>query len=137
MPGLDRCGEHPKRYSRVDFIRRLTYLDNPTSVIGRYAEIWVSPSMKCFGAERIFFKKYKRRTVVNGVKWKWTRRRDRWSAEFNGAGKTTSFCSVVGLIKPNAGNIYLDDEEIADLAMCRRCAKRIGYLPQEPSVFRN
>ncbi|TVZ54881.1 lipopolysaccharide export system ATP-binding protein [Lutibacter sp. Hel_I_33_5] len=54
----------------------------------------------------------------------------------NGAGKTTSFYMIVGMIKPNAGNIYLDDEEITDAAMYKRAQKGIGYLAQEASVFR-
>ena len=54
----------------------------------------------------------------------------------NGAGKTTSFYMIVGFIKPNGGAVYLDNEDITDLAMYRRAQKGIGYLPQEPSVFR-
>lgn len=54
----------------------------------------------------------------------------------NGAGKTTSFYMMVGFVKPNAGNVYLNDEEITHLAMYRRAQKGIGYLPQEASVFR-
>ncbi|MBL7796836.1 MAG: LPS export ABC transporter ATP-binding protein [Saprospiraceae bacterium] len=54
----------------------------------------------------------------------------------NGAGKTTSFYMVVGFIKPTEGKVYLDDTEITDLPMYRRAKEGIGYLPQEPSVFR-
>ncbi|MDH5603036.1 MAG: LPS export ABC transporter ATP-binding protein [Cyclobacteriaceae bacterium] len=54
----------------------------------------------------------------------------------NGAGKTTSFYMIVGLIKPNEGNIFLEDENITSLPMFRRAKKGIGYLAQEPSVFR-
>lgn len=54
----------------------------------------------------------------------------------NGAGKTTTFYMTVGFIKPNEGNVVLDDEDITDLPMYRRAQKGIGYLPQEPSVFR-
>jgi lipopolysaccharide export system ATP-binding protein len=54
----------------------------------------------------------------------------------NGAGKTTTFYMIVGFIKPNGGAVYLDNEDITDLAMYRRAQKGIGYLPQEPSVFR-
>jgi lipopolysaccharide export system ATP-binding protein len=54
----------------------------------------------------------------------------------NGAGKTTTFYMTVGFIKPNSGTVYLDNEDITDLAMYRRAQKGIGYLPQEPSVFR-
>ncbi len=54
----------------------------------------------------------------------------------NGAGKTTTFYMIVGLITPNAGKVYLDDEELTDVPMYRRARRGIGYLAQEPSVFR-
>ena len=54
----------------------------------------------------------------------------------NGAGKTTSFYMMVGFIKPNGGAVYLNDQDITQLAMYRRAKLGIGYLPQEPSVFR-
>jgi len=54
----------------------------------------------------------------------------------NGAGKTTIFYMIVGLLKPNNGKMYLNDEEITYLPMYLRARKGIGYLPQEPSVFR-
>jgi lipopolysaccharide export system ATP-binding protein len=54
----------------------------------------------------------------------------------NGAGKTTIFYMIVGLYPPSSGKIYLNDEEITPLPMYLRARKGIGYLPQEPSVFR-
>jgi len=54
----------------------------------------------------------------------------------NGAGKTTSFYMIVGLIKPNSGNIYLDNTEITKYPMYKRAQNGIGYLAQEASVFR-
>jgi lipopolysaccharide export system ATP-binding protein len=54
----------------------------------------------------------------------------------NGAGKTTTFRMIVGLISPDAGKIHIGDEEISRLPMYVRARKGIGYLPQEPSVFR-
>jgi lipopolysaccharide export system ATP-binding protein len=54
----------------------------------------------------------------------------------NGAGKTTTFYMVVGFIKPNDGHVYLNDQEITSLPMYKRARRGIGYLPQEPSVFR-
>ena len=54
----------------------------------------------------------------------------------NGAGKTTIFYMIVGLLKPNGGRMYLNDEEITYLPMYLRARKGVGYLPQEPSVFR-
>ena len=54
----------------------------------------------------------------------------------NGAGKTTSFYMIVGMIRPNAGRIFLDEKEITREPMYRRAQLGIGYLPQEASVFR-
>jgi lipopolysaccharide export system ATP-binding protein len=54
----------------------------------------------------------------------------------NGAGKTTTFYIIVGLARPDAGRVLLNDEEITDLPMYLRARSGISYLPQEPSVFR-
>ena len=54
----------------------------------------------------------------------------------NGAGKTTTFYMTTGLIVPNAGKIFLNDEEITKDPVYKRAQKGIGYLAQEPSVFR-
>lgn len=54
----------------------------------------------------------------------------------NGAGKTTTFYMTVGFIKPNEGRVFLNDEDITELPMYKRAQRGIGYLPQEPSVFR-
>src|ERR1700751_2048924 len=54
----------------------------------------------------------------------------------NGAGKTTTFYMVVGLTAPDAGTVFLGDEDITDLPMYLRAQRGISYLPQEPSVFR-
>lgn len=54
----------------------------------------------------------------------------------NGAGKTTIFYMIVGLLQPNGGKMHLNGEEITSLPMYLRARKGIGYLPQEPSVFR-
>jgi lipopolysaccharide export system ATP-binding protein len=54
----------------------------------------------------------------------------------NGAGKTTTFYMIVGLIAPNLGRITLDGEDITDMPMYRRARRGIGYLSQEPSIFR-
>jgi lipopolysaccharide export system ATP-binding protein len=86
-------------------------------------------------AENIF-KRYKRRTVVNGVSVEVEQGEIVGLLGPNGAGKTTSFYMIVGLIKPNEGRVFLDQEDITDLAMYRRAQRGIGYLPQEASVFR-
>lgn len=54
----------------------------------------------------------------------------------NGAGKTTTFYMTVGMVKPNEGNVFLDEENITDFPMHVRARKGVGYLPQESSVFR-
>ena len=54
----------------------------------------------------------------------------------NGAGKTTIFYMIVGLVRPDAGTVLLNGEEITRLPMHRRARMGLGYLPQEPSVFR-
>ncbi|HRK01740.1 MAG TPA: LPS export ABC transporter ATP-binding protein [Oligoflexia bacterium] len=54
----------------------------------------------------------------------------------NGAGKTTSFYMVVGLIRPDGGSVLLDGQDISKLRMHERALQGLGYLPQEPSVFR-
>jgi lipopolysaccharide export system ATP-binding protein len=81
-------------------------------------------------------KQYNKRKVVDGVSL------DVKSGEVvgllgpNGAGKTTSFYMIVGLVQADQGRIYLDGEELTDLAMHKRAQLGIGYLAQEPSVFR-
>ena len=54
----------------------------------------------------------------------------------NGAGKTTSFYMIIGLVEADQGSIFLDGEDVTELAMHERARKGIGYLPQEPSIFR-
>lgn len=81
-------------------------------------------------------KKYKSRTVVNGVSVEVNQGEIVGLLGPNGAGKTTSFYMIVGLIKPNGGKIFLENEDITNLPMYQRAKKGIGYLPQEASVFR-
>lgn len=54
----------------------------------------------------------------------------------NGAGKTTTFYMIVGLVRPNSGRVHLDGQDITDMPMYMRARHGIGYLAQEPSVFR-
>jgi lipopolysaccharide export system ATP-binding protein len=81
-------------------------------------------------------KKYKKRTVVKGVSFEVNQGEIVGLLGPNGAGKTTSFYMIVGLIKPFAGRIFLDEEEITMLPVYKRAQKGIGYLAQEASVFR-
>lgn len=82
------------------------------------------------------YKLYKSRTVVNNVSVDVKQGEIVGLLGPNGAGKTTTFYMTVGLIKPNQGKIFLEDEEITSLPMYRRAQKGIGYLSQEASVFR-
>jgi lipopolysaccharide export system ATP-binding protein len=81
-------------------------------------------------------KKYGDRTVVNDVSIEVSQGEIVGLLGPNGAGKTTTFYMVVGFIKPKIGKVFLDDEDITNLAMYKRARKGIGYLPQEASVFR-
>ena len=81
-------------------------------------------------------KKYKSRLVVNDVTVEVNQGEIVGLLGPNGAGKTTSFYMFVGLVKPNEGKIFLDDEDITDLPMFMRARKGVGYLAQEASVFR-
>jgi len=82
------------------------------------------------------FKKYKSRTVVNDVSVEVGQGEIVGLLGPNGAGKTTSFYMMVGLIKPNGGEIFLDNQNITPLPMFQRAKLGIGYLAQEASVFR-
>lgn len=79
---------------------------------------------------------YKGRSVVNDVSVEVNQGEIVGLLGPNGAGKTTSFYMIVGLIKPNDGEIFLEDENITSLPMYKRAQKGIGYLAQEASVFR-
>ena len=81
-------------------------------------------------------KKYKKRTVVDHISVEVQQGEIVGLLGPNGAGKTTTFYMIVGLIKPNEGEIFLEDENITELPMYRRAKKGIGYLAQEASVFR-
>lgn len=81
-------------------------------------------------------KKYKKRTVVDNVSVTVEQGEIVGLLGPNGAGKTTTFYMIVGLIKPNEGEIFLDEQNITDLPMYRRAKRGIGYLAQEASVFR-
>lgn len=79
---------------------------------------------------------YRRRRVVNNVHLELRQGEIVGLLGPNGAGKTTTFYMIVGLVRPDAGRIYLDGEDISSLPMYQRARRGIGYLAQEPSVFR-
>jgi lipopolysaccharide export system ATP-binding protein len=82
-------------------------------------------------------KQYKKRRVVNDMSLEVEQGEIVGLLGPNGAGKTTTFYMTVGLVTPDEGEVYLDDEKITGLAMYQRAQKGVGYLPQEASVFRD
>jgi lipopolysaccharide export system ATP-binding protein len=81
-------------------------------------------------------KRYRSRTVVNGVSIELNRGEIVGLLGPNGAGKTTTFYMIVGMIKANSGRIFLNEQEITNMPMYQRARQGIGYLAQEASVFR-
>ncbi len=81
-------------------------------------------------------KTYKHRAVVNDVAIDLAQGEIVGLLGPNGAGKTTSFYLITGLIRPDRGTIHLDDDDLTGLPMYKRVRRGIGYLPQEPSIFR-
>jgi lipopolysaccharide export system ATP-binding protein len=91
--------------------------------------------MSILSAHQII-KTYNKRNVVNGVSLHVSSGEVVGLLGPNGAGKTTSFYIMVGLINPDHGHISIDDKDITHYPMHLRAKQGIGYLPQEPSVFR-
>ena len=81
-------------------------------------------------------KRYGKRTVVNQVSFNVKQGEIVGLLGPNGAGKTTSFYMTTGLITPNEGHIYLDEQDITDYPVYKRARSGVGYLAQEASVFR-
>lgn len=81
-------------------------------------------------------KTYDKRQVVRDVSFQLTSGQIVGLLGPNGAGKTTSFYMLVGLVRMDHGRIFLDDKDLSPLAMHERARRGIGYLPQEPSIFR-
>ncbi|HQE50667.1 MAG TPA: ATP-binding cassette domain-containing protein, partial [Fervidobacterium sp.] len=82
-------------------------------------------------------KSFKQRKVVSNVTFQVRRGEIVGLLGPNGAGKTTTFYMIVGLLYPDAGEVYLDDVEITSFPMHHRARLGLGYLPQEASVFRS
>jgi len=81
-------------------------------------------------------KEYRQRRVVNGISITVAAGEIVGLLGPNGAGKTTTFNMVVGVVKPEAGRVRFQDRDITRLPMHKRARLGIGYLTQEPSVFR-
>lgn len=82
-------------------------------------------------------KSYKERLVIKDINFELKQGEVVGLLGPNGAGKTTSFYMIVGLIKSDSGKILLNGEDITAFPMYERARMGIGYLPQEPSIFRN
>lgn len=95
----------------------------------------VAPTSMVLRSENLV-KKYGKRTVVNGVSFDVKQGEIVGLLGPNGAGKTTSFYMTTGLVVPNGGRIFIDDQEITKDPVYKRAQKGIGYLAQEASVFR-
>jgi lipopolysaccharide export system ATP-binding protein len=89
-------------------------------------------TLSCKGLKKC----YQKRFVVNGVDLELSAGEVVGLLGPNGAGKTTTFYMVVGLCRPDSGEVFIGSESITDLPMYQRARKGISYLPQEPSVFR-
>ncbi|HBZ00657.1 MAG TPA: LPS export ABC transporter ATP-binding protein [candidate division Zixibacteria bacterium] len=96
--------------------------------------------IKINGASRLrsdqLLKIYKKRRVVNGISIEVNSGEIVGLLGPNGAGKTTTFYMITGLIRPDGGRIFMDDFDLTKLPMYKRARRGIGYLPQEPSIFR-
>lgn len=79
---------------------------------------------------------YNGRQVVNSVNMKIKNNRVVGLLGPNGAGKTTTFYMTIGMIKPDKGHVFLDDEDITTYPMYLRARRGVGYLPQETSIFK-
>ncbi|RAP24026.1 LPS export ABC transporter ATP-binding protein [Candidatus Marinamargulisbacteria bacterium SCGC AG-343-K17] len=81
-------------------------------------------------------KQYKGRTVVKGASLHVSEGEVIGLLGPNGAGKTTTFYMIVGLVRPNSGKVYLNGKDVTVLPMYKRARLGLGYLPQEPSIFK-
>jgi len=81
-------------------------------------------------------KSFRGRTVVDGVSISLKAGEVVGLLGPNGAGKTTTFYMVLGLLKPDRGRVLLNEEDVTDLPVYKRARRGLGFLPQEPSIFR-
>ena len=123
----------PLRAQVADMLRQTGEFPRPAT--GHIAPEDRSPGRSTLEAEGLV-KVYRRRKVVNDVAVHLRQGEIVGLLGPNGAGKTTTFYMIVGLIQPLEGTIKLDGQDITEMPMYRRARKGIGYLSQEPSIFR-
>lgn len=110
--------------------------DDSGEVLGESCEEVFVPEKGVLRTENLV-KKYGKRTVASNVSIEVTQGEIVGLLGPNGAGKTTTFYMTVGLIKPNDGKVFLNDQDITSFPVYKRAQIGIGYLPQEASVFRS
>lgn len=125
----DRAGLISELQERV---RHLQESRDRARTVGEGDEWRAQSLLKAEGLTKV----YRKRAVVNDVAISVRQGEIVGLLGPNGAGKTTTFYMIVGLIPPNEGQVYLDEEVITDVPMYRRARMGVGYLAQEPSVFR-
>lgn len=115
----------------------LRHIDEQAAIRRTGAHAAVTPRQPTSVLEAIgLVKSYRRRKVVNDVALRLQQGEIVGLLGPNGAGKTTTFYMIVGLIAPQEGRILFDGEDITEIPMYKRARRGIGYLSQEPSVFR-
>ena len=147
-PDWERLAVTPDLWAVVAPQRKV-YLEEIEKTLGRLQEAKVSPApmpapvdpgSNGAGGSRLWAKGlekiYKRRKVVHDVDIEVRQGEIVGLLGPNGAGKTTTFYMMVGLIPPNRGTVGLDDRKLTDVPMYKRARLGVGYLAQEPSVFR-
>jgi lipopolysaccharide export system ATP-binding protein len=127
----------PERASAVEYLE--TAVSNLLNTANRRPDAdlpkpWLKDGSKL--AARGLVKAYRKRKVVNEVDIEVSQGEIVGLLGPNGAGKTTTFYMIVGLISPDAGAVILDNDELTKVPMFKRARRGIGYLAQEPSVFR-
>jgi len=134
-----RISEHvwaeirPQRVRVADVLRQSG--EQIAITTGTHPVVKASPAGSVLEAQGLV-KTYRRRRVVNDVALRLQQGEIVGLLGPNGAGKTTTFYMIVGLIKPQEGRILLDGRDITDMPMYQRARLGIGYLSQEPSIFR-
>jgi lipopolysaccharide export system ATP-binding protein len=125
----------PHRTELAESLRRTGEHAGIMPVAPRTREVRAAPTGSVIEAQGLT-KVYRRRRVVNDVAFRLQQGEIVGLLGPNGAGKTTTFYMIVGLIPPLEGRIRLDGEDITRMPMYRRARRGIGYLSQEPSIFR-